>query len=55
MRTNPRMTDEELDAVAGGARETGGVGGVAGMTADEIDAVAGGADGETGGVGGVAG
>lgn len=48
------MTDAELDAVAGGARENGGVGGVAGITDAELDAVAGG-DRENGGVGGVAG
>lgn len=45
-----RITDEELDAVAGGATD-GGVGGVKGITQDELDAVAGGdTDGGVGGV-----
>ena len=45
------MTDAELDAVAGGGRDTGGTGGVKGFTGAELDAVAGG--GDTGGTGGV--
>ncbi len=48
------MNEDDLDAVAGGERDVGGVGGVAGISADEIDAVAGG-ERDVGGVGGVAG
>ncbi len=51
-----RMTDEELDAVAGGSRD-GGVAGTKGITQmsdAEIDAVAGGGD-RDGGVAGVKG
>jgi hypothetical protein len=46
------MTDAELDAVAGGGRDTGGTGGVKGFTAEELDSVAGGSR-DTGGTGGV--
>jgi hypothetical protein len=46
-----KMSDAELDAVAGGGRDTGGTGGVKGFTAQELDSVAGGSD--TGGTGGV--
>lgn len=49
-----KMNDDELDQVAGGGKDVGGVGGVAGMTSDEIDSVAGGGN-DVGGVGGVAG
>lgn len=54
MRYQLRMNDDELDAVAGGGRDTGGVGGVKGLNRSEIDAVSGGGT-DTGGVGGVKG